>query len=535
MLAGLAFADRLDVVSERLRFKGIAPDIQFREVLDTPYQHLILAGDAPSYLYSGGQYSGTFPDPWSVEMLAHQVACMAPHPSRVFVLGAAARGSIRFLLQHPVREITLVEPDTRALVFLREHLPAEDRRALDDSRVRIVAEDPRRFLTRTPASFDLIFLQSPEPVTLLGARLSTREFFRHCASRLSAEGVLVLPVRTAPAGLTGETEALAGSLFSALVDAFPVVRATPGPESLFVAGHDSNVTTLEPDILAGRWAERRLVSDVFTGELFAASFPPDRVRETEESLRAAARLFPESSDDRSLSFSHALLRRQSETASSPGSALLSLGRLPASLLAGLALLPSALSLLARRRAGSRDRGVFHSVAAAGATGMAVSLVLLFSYQTCEGALYGELGALTSLFMLGLAIGAGATRGRMSLRTSLSVVLFSTAAIALSLPLLPLVSSVGFLASLSAHGGLLLLAGGATGSVFPAAATFLASEGACARDAAARMETADHVGASFAALGASVIFVPALGMRGTAWLSAGIVVLGRLAVWRLGRP
>lgn len=175
--------------------------------------------------------------------------------------------------------------------------------------------------------------------------------------------------------------------------------------------------------------------------------------------------------------------------------------------------------------------MFHSVAAAGAAGMAVSLVLLFSYQTCEGALYGELGALTSLFMLGLAIGASTTRGRMSLRTAMSVVLLSTAAVALSLSLLPIVSSVGFLASLAAHGGLLLMAGGTTGSVFPAAATLLASEGACARDAAARMETADHVGASFAALGVSVIFVPALGMRGTAWLAAGIALIGLLAVWR----
>ncbi len=47
----------------------------------------------------------------------------------------------------------------------------------------------------------------------------------------------------------------------------------------------------------------------------------------------------------------------------------------------------------------------HAVAVVGAAGMGWWLVVLFSFQTQAGALYGQLGALAAIFMLGLAIGA----------------------------------------------------------------------------------------------------------------------------------
>ena len=45
------------------------------------------------------------------------------------------------------------------------------------------------------------------------------------------DGLCLVPVRTAPLALTGETEALAGSLVRSLQEATTVVRATPGPDT----------------------------------------------------------------------------------------------------------------------------------------------------------------------------------------------------------------------------------------------------------------------------------------------------------------
>ena len=182
----------LDWWSERVRFAGTAPGIPLRGVLDTPLQHLALGGgDGVWHLYASGQYAGSFPDPYGSESLGHLVACLAPRPERVLLLGGAERGLLRVLLRHPVREIVVVEPDPRAVAFVRDRLASEDRAALEDPRVRLVHDDPRRFLGRSTDRFGLILALGPDPVTLLRARLGTVEFFRRVAARLEPDGVVV--------------------------------------------------------------------------------------------------------------------------------------------------------------------------------------------------------------------------------------------------------------------------------------------------------------------------------------------------------
>ena len=108
---------------------------------------------------------------------------------------------------------------------------------LRDPRVRVVIDDPRRFAGRAAAGpFDLVLLLGAEPDTLLRARLATVEFFRLIAARLAPEGALAMSLRNAPAVATGETAGLAGALVRSLREALPVVRVTPGPDSLVVAG-----------------------------------------------------------------------------------------------------------------------------------------------------------------------------------------------------------------------------------------------------------------------------------------------------------
>jgi spermidine synthase len=165
--------------------------------------------------------------------------------------------------------------------------------------------------------------------------------------------------------------------------------------------------------------------------------------------------------------------------------------------------------------------------------MALSFLLLLSFQTREGALYGALGALTASFMLGLAAGAAGSRRlvvslspspRPALLFSLLLSAAAFAATALLLPTLAHLSALPPAVALGAHAGLLLLTGAATGSLFPVVARVLLDSGESAGGAAAHFEAADHLGAAFAALLAGVVLVPALGMRATGLLAAALVLL-----------
>lgn len=535
LLGGAAlFSGPLDDATEKVRFAGLAPGVPLVAVRDTPYAHLALGGGAPLDLWESGAFAASFPDPFASETLAHLSASLVAAPRRVLALGAVERGPLRFLLLHGPGRVTLVESDPRAFSFVRDRLGPDDLRALLDPRVTVVEDDPRRFLTRSRGTWDLILLLGPDPVTLGRARLVSAESFRLAAARLAPGGVLVVSLRTSPATVTGETAALGGSILAALRSAFPVVRVTPGPESLFVAGFDASAVTLDPAVLAARFRSRRIVSDSFAPELFPLLLEPGHVASVTAALDEASRRVPPSRDDRPVSLLFALARRQRETASLAGRAFGALGRLPAPLLAALVLLPSVASAArALVKPPPLRRAARNAATATGAGGMTLSFLLLLSYQTREGALYGALGALTASFMLGLATGAAgahrlASRRPPAPRRALLLALLASggafAAIALALSGLARLSAAPFAVALAAHAALLVLAGAATGSLFPIAAGALLASGSSTGEAAASFEASDHLGAAFAALVSGVVLVPALGMRTTALLASALLVL-----------
>jgi spermidine synthase len=531
----------LDRATERLRFAALSPAAPLVAVRDTPHAHLALGGD-PLQLWENGAFSATFPDPYASETLAHLAASLAESPRRILAVGTIERGLLRFLLRHSPERVDLVVSDPLAFSFVRDRLPREDLRALLDPRLHVAADDPRRFLSRAHEKWDLILLLGPDPVTLGRARLLTEEIFRAASARLATRGALVVSLRTASAAMTGPTAGLGGSVFGALRATFPIVRATPGPDTLLVAGFERSAVTLDPAVVAARFRDRRIASDAFVPELFPLFLEPGNVARVEAALAQASRRVPPSRDDRPVSLLHALARRQRETASLAGRAIGALGRLPAPLLVALVLLPSAaFAMQAVLAPGSGRRATLHAAAATGAGGMALSFLLLLSYQTREGALYGALGALTAAFMLGLAAGAAGAHRFISTRTpsprpALLVALLAAAAAfaatALLLPALASLSAFPPAVSLGAHAGLLLLAGAATGSLFPVAARVLLDSGESAGSAAALFEAADHLGAAFAALLAGVVLVPVLGMRVTGLLAAALALLAAAGVARV---
>jgi spermidine synthase len=541
----LAASPGLDAASQRARFAGIAPGLKLRAVAETPYQHLALGGDDVLHLYASGQYAASFPDPYAAESLGHLLALLAPRPRRVLMFGGTEGGLLPVLLRHPVEKLVLVEPDAAAFAFLAPRLPKADRDALRDPRVLIVHADPRAFLgSPVGGPYDLVLLLSGEPATLLRARLATVEFFAAVASRLRPEGVAVLPVRTAPLAVTGETASLAGSLFRSVRLALPVVRATPGPDTLLVAGGSPEAVTLDPAVLAARWRERGIVSYSFDAAVLPVLLAPERVATQETALQSAEASAESSRDDRPVSFLHALARRQQTTAGAWGRVVSVASRTPPGLLVVLAFFPS-LAFVGRilvagpapRRAAATAS---HAVAVVGAAGMGWWLLVLFSFQTRAGALYGQLGALTAAFMLGLALGATlapraafapAERDAASLPGAVRALRLSVGAAALFALALPFAlaaaaraASGGVGWALVGHAALLLAAGAATGGVFPVAAEVRLAAGDGPGDAAGRLETADHVGAAAAALLGAVLFVPLLGLTGTVWLLAGLVAV-----------
>jgi spermidine synthase len=125
------------------------------------------------------------------EMLAHVPLNTHPNPEKVLVIGGGDGGTVREVLKHPVvKEITLVEIDRMVVEAALAHLPGISE-GLRDDRTRIVYGDGVRFVADAePGSYDLVLVDSTDPVGPAEA-LFTESFFRDCLAALGPDGILV--------------------------------------------------------------------------------------------------------------------------------------------------------------------------------------------------------------------------------------------------------------------------------------------------------------------------------------------------------
>ncbi|MBI4705449.1 MAG: hypothetical protein HY744_30510, partial [Deltaproteobacteria bacterium] len=376
-------AGRLEAATQRVRFASLAPGLPLLGWADTPYEHVAIGGGEIRALYAGGQYVTSFPDPDEDEPRAHQLMLLAERPRRVLALGGLETGALRFCLQHPVERLDLVQLDRGAFDLVRRHLPPADRAALADPRVRVIFEDPRRFLVRSSDRYDLVLHLQPDPATLLVARSSTVEFGRLVAARLGPGGVYAVRFSAGASVQTGATGMMGASLFRSLAAVFPVVHAAPALGGLLVAGLAPAAITLAPEPLAARYRARGLTSELFAPELLPLLFPPERAAALEGELRRAAAGVDASSDDRPVSLLYALSVRQ-QVARSAWATVLDWAAAHPAWLVLVFLCPGLLLLfrqLALRPARDPAAAALHATAATGACGMAWSLLLFFSFQT----------------------------------------------------------------------------------------------------------------------------------------------------------
>ena len=291
----------------------------------------------------------------------------------------------------------MVELDAVALELARRYLPAERTAGLDDTRVRLVVGDPRRFLERA-AAYDAILVGVADPDSGQTNRFYTREFFATCARHLTERGVLGLRLRSAENFWTPRLAGHLASIDRALRAAFSDVLFLPGTTDVVLASPAA--LPRDADILIHRFQARaltaRLVSPVYLRYLMTN----DRVAEM--AARLAATPAPANSDARPVCYAQAaglwLTRLFPSLGFLDASAVAGRGAL-SGLALGVPLLVALGGWLTRRRPALRRLGV---ACVAGLSGMVSEGVVILHFQAQRGALFQDLGVLLTAPMASIA-------------------------------------------------------------------------------------------------------------------------------------
>jgi spermidine synthase len=500
VIAGTALAPTAAESLARAGWSWSGNSGELRYWRETRLQRLEVSSGPPTVIFADGRLVASYPDPYEVLPRAHLTMLLHPNPRRVFAVGCVADGSVEAMARHPVDLLAVVEEDPVLLRSLPEWYGVEVAAALSEPHVSPVTTDPLRAISDS-GPWDLVILRDGNPTTLRRNRTRTLEFLRRCHAHMSPDGVLVMRVAVSDTYLGGAAGRLVATLAATLREVFPQVAAMPGGEVLLIAGGPEARLELDADRLAERLLSRDVESPELIPEMIPLFVDPERAIALAEWLDDDAR--PNTlRRPRAVLLAGGLHEARTEQAllrlvldlesrsAWPLAAILGI--------AGLGLL--GMSLI-------RRPPVATTAAAVGFGSMGWWLLLIATWQATRGSVYSEVGALTAIFMAGLAGGAGiacrwpqpALRLPSVLAAGSAVSLTIATGVAIHLPHVAV--------------PMLLIAGGAlTGAAFPGL-TALSSRDS--RRGAGIAFAADEAGAAAGALVVGIVAIPWAGLTATA--------------------
>lgn len=357
--------------------------------------------------YADGQTMFTSGDRGAAEEAVHFALLQRPGVGDVLLLGGGAGGSAAEALKYPSARIDYVELDPEVLRLAARHLPAEERRALEDPRLKLIVSDARAFIRAPGPPYDAILMNLPPPSTAQLNRYYTREFFAEARGRLRDGGVFSFVVPGAENYLSEDRRDFLASLHTTLAEVFPEVRVVPGTTQVFLAS--SSELSLDPEGLAGRIARLGLETSFLTPASLRARLSPLRLSAWQGGV--GARPGRRNEDLSPISYYFGAVLWASQFKGLEAGFLRAAARWPRGLLLGLPLAAAAIGLAFMLGKKRRDAGRgLVPLAIYGLTSIVAEFVLLIAYQVSSGLVYGKIALLLSGFMAGLAAGAGLARG-----------------------------------------------------------------------------------------------------------------------------
>lgn len=210
------------------------------------------------------------------EMLAHVPLCAVPAPKTVMIVGGGDGGSLREVLKHPIERVDLVEIDIKVIESSRLHLPTlnDGGKSFDDPRVNMVIEDAFKYMKEHRGEYDVIIVDSTDPVGMAEA-LYSDEFYRLCRDSLSPQGAL-----SAQDGVVffqrNEAARTVAALRNLGLHAGAYIAAVPtyygGNMTFGIAGRQVDVLTPDVTKLRQRFSTLQGETRHYSPEVHAASF-----------------------------------------------------------------------------------------------------------------------------------------------------------------------------------------------------------------------------------------------------------------------
>jgi spermidine synthase len=519
-----------DKYMEKLRWKTFNNSLSLIASRDSSYQNIVLAEAQGQYsLFANGNFLGIYPDEYQSALRAHFFLCQHPFPQRVLLIGMGITGFLRQTLKHPVKSVDYVEFDPELVRMVSPILNAEDRAAMEDRRVTIFYMDGRRYVKKTARKYDVIIVDVPDPSTAMLNRFYTVNFFKEAREILTDSGILVTGISSAVNYVSPETADYNGSLFRGLQQVFPFVMVVPGERNYFFASARKGVLTDDPAALSKRYQHRNVHSKYFSAVLFQWLVQKDRIEFMEDALKTKADTLL-NTDFHPVTYFYNLVIWDILSGAKGRRHIFQeireKGVWWAAAPLGFVFILASILIIVKKPKRLVCFSNLWVISTTGFAGMSMEMILIFMFQSLYGYIYGKIGIVVALFMLGLAIGSLGMRSRLkkaegTAMGTLIVLEIIICTYALAVPFLlralagtAYAGSGMFFSTEYIYFSLIFAIGLFVGMEFPLVCHLLIRNGYRSSSVAGWVDALDHIGAGVGALLTGTILLPLLGTYST---------------------
>ena len=463
-----------------------------------------------------GSACEVLPDESSAGRIAAIGLCQNADAERILVVGSGLGLCYKFLELPQTQTITWAHCDNEYVQKVNRFIPPEFK--ITDERLEAGAVDVRSLLTKKKQYYDIVILNLPDATSSVLNRYYTLEFYHQVKETLRPGGVLQVRIAGGENIMGTELTNLGASTKLTLEKVFSHLVLTPGEDTWFIVS-DSNNLTGNPGTLRDRFASIQGISGVYSPEALLSVYLPDRAAAALENYSNAD--LPKelliNLDSRPLTHLYSLLlaAKQSEAPTAIFIKHLVLSGPLAFVIPILVFIALRIIYILKttQHGGKSSFDSTFLIFSAGWLGIGVVIVLMYLYQTRYGSLYLHIGIISSVFMVGLTIGASLIRYLLvSERKIQPPILLFAVILVHSLILCTIAFWPAEQWTHLIFATAFILCGLCTGSYFPLAAQGLADSGFETGQAGSKLEMADHLGASAGGLLTGLILVPVLGTK-----------------------
>lgn len=213
------------------------------------------------------------------EMLVHVPVLAHGDARNVLIVGGGDGGCLREVVRHPIDAVTMVDLDRKVIDLTIEHMPSLSDGAFDDPRLDLVIADGKAYVSETDQRFDVIVVDSTDPVGP-GLALYSPDFYAGCKRCLRDGGVIVtqngMPL-VQPDEVRDSYQALSALFGDVSFYLVPVPSYTGGALAVGWATDNAALRQLAATTIAKRYEATGLNTRYYSPDIHTAAFalPPE--------------------------------------------------------------------------------------------------------------------------------------------------------------------------------------------------------------------------------------------------------------------